>query len=109
LEGEVSGHLVLYIQKPWHLTTDKLCAKVLIMTTEPLDYYRKTYHLRLSQGNRANSIEVTFPYQVVDREARKRNLTVEQFIELFQCVASFNGSEGVLYTFEEITQNGKTN
>jgi hypothetical protein len=73
----------------------------------PLDAYRKIYRLRLSQGSRANSIEVTFPYQVVEKEARKLNMPVEEFIEKFQVIASFNGFDGVAYTFEEILKNGK--
>jgi hypothetical protein len=77
------------------------------MNTEYIDSYRKTYRLRLAQGNRTNTIEVTFPSQVVDKEARKRNLTVEQFIEKYQVVALYNGFDGVLYQFEEINQNGK--
>lgn len=72
----------------------------------PIDAYKKPYKLRLSQGNRANSIEVTFPYQVVEKEARKHGLTVEEFIERYQAVAMYNGFEGVTYIFEEIP-NGK--
>ena len=72
-----------------------------------IDAYRKTYRLRLAQGNRKNSIEVTFPYQVVEKEARKHNLTVDEFILKYQAVALFNGFDGVNYQFEEIPQNGK--
>jgi hypothetical protein len=72
----------------------------------PLDEaYRKTYKLRLAQANRFKSIEVTFPYEVVDKEARKRGITVEEFIKLFQVVAQFNGFDGVMYHFEEIKSN----
>ncbi len=77
------------------------------MSATPLDAYKKTYRLRLSQGSRANSIEVTFPYQVVEKEARKHKLSVEEFIEKYHAVALFNGFDGVNYHFEEIP-NGKT-
>ena len=77
------------------------------MANQPLDAYRKTYKLRLAQGSKTNTIEVTFPYPVIEKEARKHGLTVEQFIETYQAVAQYNGFDGVLYTFEEIPQNGK--
>jgi hypothetical protein len=72
-----------------------------------LDAYQKKYKLRLAQGNRKNSLEVTFPYEVVDKEARKRGLTIDEFITRFQAIAQYNGFEGVMYTFEEIN-NEKT-
>jgi hypothetical protein len=73
-----------------------------------LDAYRKTYRLRLAQkGNSTRSYEVTFPFDVIDKESRKHGLTVEQFVEKYQAVAQYNGFEGVLYNFEEIGTNGK--
>jgi hypothetical protein len=72
-----------------------------------IDAYRKTYRLRLAQGKDRKSIEVTFPYEVIDKESRKRGLSVDEFIEKFHAVASFNGFDGVAYTFEEIPTNGK--
>jgi hypothetical protein len=66
------------------------------------DALRKTYRLRFAVA-RSNSLEVTFPYEVAEREARKRNMTIETFIEKFQVAAYYGGSvEGVLYIFEEI-------
>ena len=51
----------------------------------PIDSYQKKYRIRLAQkGNSSKSFEVTFPYMVLEKEARKRNLTVEQFIEQYQ-------------------------
>lgn len=65
--------------------------------------YQRFYRLRYNQRNvTKGSIEVTFPFQVVDKEARKHNLPVDEFIKKFQVVAHFNGVEGVLYTFEPI-------
>lgn len=48
------------------------------------------------------SIKVTFPYEVVEREAQKHTLTVEEFLKRFQAVAQYDNFEGVHYTFEEI-------
>ncbi len=70
------------------------------------DSYRRFYRVRLAQGKEKKSYEVTFPYDVVDKEARKHNLSIEDFIKKYQAVAQFNGFDGVLYVFEEV-QNGK--
>jgi hypothetical protein len=66
-----------------------------------IDAYRRVYKLRLSAGKNKNCIEVTFPFDVVDKEARKRGLSVEQFLEQYQAVAQYNGFSGVLYQFEK--------
>lgn len=65
--------------------------------------YRKCYRLRTAvQGKK--SIEVTFPYEVVDKEARSRGLTINEFLSHFQAIAQYDNFEGVLYTFEKITE-----
>lgn len=66
-----------------------------------IDAYKKTYRLRLAQGKNVNSIEVTFPYDVVSKEARKYGLSIEEFIGQFHAIALYNGFEGVLYRFEK--------
>ena len=63
--------------------------------------YRKTYRLRTAVPGR-KCIEVTFPYEVVEREARTRDLTIEQFLKRFQAVVEYDSFKGVIYTFEEI-------
>jgi len=65
--------------------------------------YRRTYRLRTAVPGR-KSIEVTFPYEVVEREARSRGLTIDEFLKQFQVAAEFDNFEGVLYTFEEISK-----
>jgi hypothetical protein len=40
----------------------------------------------------------------VDKEARKRGLSVEQFLEQYQAVAQYNGFDGVLYQFEKVVE-----
>ena len=66
--------------------------------------YRKEYKIRLAQGDRAKTIEVTFPYEVVERAARKLGLTIPKFLEQFQVVAQYDNFEGVHYHFEEIKE-----
>ena len=63
--------------------------------------YRKAYRLRIAIPGR-KSIEVTFPYEVVEKDARSRGLTVKEFLNRFQAVAEYGSFEGVIYRFEEI-------
>jgi hypothetical protein len=81
------------------LTKCKPCANLFTMNDK--NAYRKQYNFRFSQGDRAKSIEVTFPYEVVDKEARNHNLTIREFIAQYHAIAQFNGFEGVMYTFEK--------
>ena len=77
------------------------------MAVDEIEGYRKVYNIRLAQGDRKKSVEVTFPYEVIEREARKRGLTIEQFVEKFQTVATYNNFSGVLYTFEPKQEEGE--
>jgi len=63
--------------------------------------YRKKYRLRTAIRGR-KSIEVTFPYEVVEKEARNRGLSILAFLRGFRAVAEYNNFEGVIYTFEKI-------
>ena len=71
-----------------------------------LEAYRKTYRLRLAQGNKRKSIEVTFPYEVIEKESRKHGLTVDEFIKHFEAVAQYNNFDGVIYNFVAIEEDG---
>lgn len=63
------------------------------------DLYTKAYKMRtVGEGDR--SIEVTLPRQVIERAARRRGMSIEQFIEMFRAVAHFGDLEEVRYTFE---------
>lgn len=62
--------------------------------------YRTKYNLRRAIRTK-NSLEVTFPFAVVEKEARARGLTVEEFIKQFVAVAEYDSFEGVHYTFEK--------
>ena len=63
--------------------------------------YRKAYRLRMAVPDR-KSIEVTFPYEVVEKEARSRDLTVDEFLDRFQAVVEYDNFDGVIYRFQEI-------
>jgi len=45
---------------------------------------------------------VTFPYEVVEKEARSKGLTIDEFLARFQAAVEYDNFKGVLYTFEEI-------
>lgn len=80
------------------LTKLKECAIICAMETA----YRKTYRLRRAQGDKVDSIEVTFPFEVVEREARARSMSISEFLDKFRVVAQYNSFDGVHYIFEEI-------
>jgi len=63
--------------------------------------YRKTYRLRTAVPGR-KCIMVTFPYEVVEKEARSKGLTIDEFLARFQAAVEYDNFKGVLYTFEEI-------
>ena len=63
--------------------------------------YRKVYRLRVTVPGR-KSIAVTFPFEVVEREARSRGLTIDEFLNSFQAIAEYDNFPGVRYTFEPI-------
>jgi len=65
--------------------------------------YRKNYRLRTAVPGR-KTIEVTFPYEVVEKEARTKGLTIDEFIKKFQAVVEYNNFNGVIYTFERIKE-----
>ena len=62
---------------------------------------RKEYQIRVPVEGR-KSFVVTMPYEVVEREARRRNLSLDEFLERYQAVAHYDNFEGIVYTFEEI-------
>jgi len=53
-------------------------------------------------GQDGLNIVVSIPRIVIEREAERRELTIEEFLEQFRAVAQFDNFDGVRYTFEEI-------
>ena len=72
------------------------------MTEGTLIAYEITYRLRKPIKHK-NSLEVTFPWPVAEKEAKSLGLTVEEFIKKFDLVAQYNGFKGVHYIFRKIT------
>lgn len=65
--------------------------------------YRRVYKIR-AIGEDGLNIVVSIPREVIDREARKRHLSIDEFIQKFRAVATYNGFEGIHYTFEPMTE-----
>ena len=62
---------------------------------------RKEYQIRVPVEGR-KSFVVTMPYEVVEREARRKGLSLDEFLERYRVVAYYDDFEGIIYTFEEV-------
>jgi len=71
------------------------------MVTGKLIAYELSFKLRRAQSKK-KSLEVTFPYNVVEKEAKLHGLTVNEFIKEYEVVAQYNGFQGVRYIFRKI-------
>ena len=69
--------------------------------------YKKRYKMRALGTDGLNTV-VSIPRVVIEREAEKHRLTIEEFREQFRAVAQYDNFEGVRYTFEEIKKEEET-
>jgi len=67
---------------------------------------KKTYKMRRNSPG-VNSIVVAMPFEVVEREARKLGLTVDEFIDRYLVICSYDSFDGVHYTFQTEVVNGR--
>jgi len=63
--------------------------------------YTKTYKMR-SLLPAKRHITVAIPFEVIERQATMRGLTVDEFVDQYVAVAEFNSFEGIHYTFKEV-------
>ena len=70
------------------------------MLQSTLDAYESQFKIRRAIKGK-NSLEVTFPFSVVEKEAKLLGITVNQFIKKFVVVAQYNGFNGVRYIFRK--------
>lgn len=75
------------------------------MVENPGDTYTRTYKLRTT-GQRARTIEVSVPRDVIIRLSRKVGLTIDQYIEQYRAVAHYSDLDGVIYYFEKYEGDG---
>ena len=65
--------------------------------------YTREYKMRiLVKGRRY--VSVAIPYEVIERQAKMRGLTVANFLDSFVAVAEYNNFEGIHYTFKEVEE-----
>ncbi len=69
--------------------------------------YKKRYKMNVV-GHEGLTTTVAIPPEVIDKHAEDVGLTPEEFVKQYQAVAQYNGFDGVLYTFEKKSENGKT-
>lgn len=58
--------------------------------------YQKRYRIRRAVPG-ANSLEVTFPFEVIDRKARELGLEINAFLDTYSVIAEYDHDK-VLYT-----------
>jgi len=63
------------------------------------DAYVKSYKMRAVGAG--SSLEATIPRAIVEREARKHNLSVEEFIELYRVEYLFDDFGGAFLRFRQ--------
>jgi len=66
--------------------------------------YKKSYKMR-SLLPAKKHITVAIPFEVIERQATMRGLTVDEFVEQYVAVAEFNSFEGIHYTFKEVRKD----
>lgn len=80
-----------------------MCNNSVIMTEridlpKEEDTYRKTYRMQVT-GAGGKTIRTSVPCEVVEKEARRRNMTIREFITKFRVEWLFNGFEGAWARF----------
>ena len=68
------------------------------------DAYTKSYKMRVVGPG---SLEVTIPRAIVERQARKHCLSVEDFIRLFRVEYRFDDFDGAFIMFREANERQK--
>lgn len=69
------------------------------------DYLSHNYHIRRAIPG-AKSFEVTFPFEIVEREARRYALSLDEFLRRFRVEARFDSGQSVLYTLVDTSIDG---
>jgi hypothetical protein len=66
------------------------------------DAYVKSYKMRAVGAG--SSLEATIPRAIVEREARRHNLSVEEFIKAFHVEYLFNDFGGAFVRFRKVAE-----
>lgn len=78
------------------------------ITVDKTNGLTKTYRIRPAGLSKYKLWEVTIPANVVEREARKRRLSIGEFVERYRVQWLFNDFEGMFLEFipSDRKQNG---
>jgi len=68
------------------------------LSIDPRKALRRRYTLRKT-GKGGKSIETTIPREVIEREARRKGLDVDEFLEKYVAEVFYNDFHGVHITF----------
>ena len=68
-------------------------------TLVPDNVLTKRYSLRWASRTGGRTLESCLPYEVVEREARRRSLTVPEFVDAFEIEFLYNGVPGLMLRF----------
>ena len=74
-------------------------AKIII---NPNDSYSRRYKIRFAGKGR--TLETCLPIEYLQKEARKRKLSLEQFVESFEAEFFYDGVKGMFVRFVEKDQ-----
>ena len=80
-----------------------LSKKTIVFDTRNI--YMKRYKVRKAGGS---SFEATIPPGAYEREARRRGLTPEEFMERYAAVWHYDSFDGLYLTFEPFEEEGKS-
>jgi len=73
------------------------------MTDKTGPLYKRKFKM-LAGGADKKTVRATIPRDVVMREAERRGLSFEDFLKSYNIQWEYNGFEGVIGTFVEITK-----
>ncbi len=62
--------------------------------------YQKRYRIRRAVSKEVDSLEVTFPFEVVERKARELGMSVDDFLTVYSAIAEYD-NDVVRYTLVE--------
>ena len=68
------------------------------------DTYTKTYRMQITGFG--ETVRTSVPKEVVEREAKRREMTVKEFIKNFRLVWLYNGFDGAWARFASIEAKG---
>jgi len=67
---------------------------------------KKGYKIHQAAGEDKSTREVTIPKEVIEREANKRDMTVEEFVDSYMAVWYADRFDGVHLRFEKMEESG---